>query len=134
VEASVEEGTGKVWLIDSNPRFWASLTASVWCGLNFVAESLMPAPAGTCVRALVAGSANMRHPLVQPSAWQGMLADRGRRGRLLRAMAFDPPAFGEFARDLPASALRFARVRTPLKAWPGKESDVKLPGIRGNAL
>lgn len=134
VDARVEEGTGKVWLIESNPRFWASLTASVWCGLNFVAESLVPAPKEAGVRALVAGSASIRHPLMQPSAWQGMLADRGRRGRLLRAMAFDPPALGDFARELPATALRFARARTPLKAWPGQASGVKLPGFRGNAL
>ncbi|WP_420473884.1 ATP-grasp domain-containing protein [Noviherbaspirillum sp. ST9] len=134
VDARVEEGTGKVWLIESNPRFWASLPASVWCGLNFVAESLMPPPKGAAMRALVAGSASIRHPLVRPSAWQGMLADRGRRGRLLRAMAFDPPALGEFARELPATALRLARTRVPLKAWPGKASVVKLPGFRGNAL
>ncbi|OWW19283.1 ATP-grasp domain-containing protein [Noviherbaspirillum denitrificans] len=113
VDARMEEGTGKVWLIESNPRFWASLPASVWCGLNFVAESLVPAPRGARVRVLAAGSVSMRHPLVQLSAWRGMLADRGGRGRLLRAMAFDPPALRDFARELPATALRFARARPP---------------------
>lgn len=122
VDARVEEGTGKVWLIESNPRFWASLTASVWCGLNFVAESIVPAQKGAGVRMLTAGSASVRHPLMCPSAWQGMLADRGGRGRLLRAMAFDPPALGEFARELPATALRFARARTPLQGWTGKST------------
>ncbi|HYD59982.1 MAG TPA: ATP-grasp domain-containing protein [Noviherbaspirillum sp.] len=112
VDARVEEGTGKVWLIESNPRFWASLTASVWCGLNFVAESLVPAPKNAGVRALTAGSVSIRHPLVRPAAWRGLLADRGGRGRLLRAMAFDPPSLGEFARELPATALRFAGRRT----------------------
>ena len=112
VDARVEEGTGKVWLIESNPRFWASLTASVWCGLNFVAESLVPASTNAGVRALTAGSASIRHPLVRPTAWRRLLADRGGRGRLLRAMAFDPPALGEFARELPATALRFAGRRT----------------------
>jgi predicted ATP-grasp superfamily ATP-dependent carboligase len=122
VDARVEEGSGKVWLIESNPRFWASLTASVWCGLNFVAESIMPAPEGAGVRMLTAGSASMRHPLMRPSAWQRMLADRGGRGRLLRAMAFDPPALGEFARELPSAALRFARTRKPLQGWRGKSA------------
>lgn len=111
VDARVEEGTGKVWLIESNPRFWASLTASVWCGLNFVAESIVPSLRDAEVRTLTAGSANIRHPLMRPSAWHGMLADRGGRGRLMRAMAFDPPAMGEFARELPVSMLRFARAR-----------------------
>lgn len=111
VDARVEEGTGKVWLIESNPRYWASLTASVWCGLNFVAESIVPASRESGPRALTTGSASTRHPLMRPSAWQGLLADRSGRGRLLRAMAFDPPALGDLARDLPATAYRFARTR-----------------------
>lgn len=123
VDARVEEGTGKIWLIESNPRFWASLTASVWCGLNFVAESLMPVTKEAGMRLLTAGSASMRHPLMRPSTWQRMLIDRGGRGRLLRAMAFDPPAFGEFARDLPSTALRFARGRTLLAGSTEKLSD-----------
>jgi hypothetical protein len=31
----------------------------------------------------------------------------GGRGRLLRAVAFDPPALGAFVRDLPAAGWRF---------------------------
>jgi predicted ATP-grasp superfamily ATP-dependent carboligase len=112
VDARVEEGTGKVWLIESNPRFWASLNASVWCGLNFVAECIVPAPRRVGTRALTAGSASVRHPLVRPSAWRRMLADRGGHGRLLRAMVFDPLALGAFVRELPLSALRYAHART----------------------
>ncbi|HYD94807.1 MAG TPA: ATP-grasp domain-containing protein [Noviherbaspirillum sp.] len=113
VDARVEEGSGKLYLIESNPRFWASLTASVWCGLNFVAESLLPAPKNSGVRALTAGSASMRHPLIRPAAWRGLLTDRSSRGRLLRAMAFDPPALGGFARELPATVLRAAQRPLP---------------------
>lgn len=122
VDARVEEGTGKVWLIESNPRFWASLTASVWCGLNFVAESIVPASKNAEMRMLTAGSASIRHPLIHPAVWRGMLADRSGKGRLLRAIAFDPPALGQFARELPATALRFARARTYpfLKGWQGE--------------
>lgn len=108
VDARVEDGTGKVYLIESNPRFWASLTASVWCGLNFVAESLLPAPGTIGVRALTTGSANVRNPLVRFSAWRDLFADRGGQGRLLRGMAFDPPALGAFARELPTAMLRVA--------------------------
>ncbi|HZW21011.1 ATP-grasp domain-containing protein [Noviherbaspirillum sp.] len=123
VDARVEEGTGKVWLIESNPRFWASLTASVSCGLNFVAESIVPAAGDAGVRALTAGSASIRHPLIRPSAWRSMLADRSGQGRLLRAMAFDPPALGAFARELPASVFRFARTRArPCLSGSGKSA------------
>lgn len=111
IDARIEAATGKVFLIESNPRFWASLTASVWCGLNFVAESIMPAPAGKGVRQLTDGTAFTRHPLIRPSAWSQLVVDRSERGRLLRAMAFDPPALGAFARDLPGNAWRSASER-----------------------
>ncbi len=39
IDARQEHITGKVYLIESNPRFWASLGASAWCGLNFVTEA-----------------------------------------------------------------------------------------------
>ena len=111
VDARVEAATGKVYLIESNPRFWASLTASVWCGLNFVAESIVPAPKQSGRRELSTGFASMRHPLIRPSSWRRMLGDTGQRGRLLRAMAFDPLAFSEFARELPATCWRYAHRR-----------------------
>jgi predicted ATP-grasp superfamily ATP-dependent carboligase len=111
VDARVETATGKVYLIESNPRFWASLTASVWCGLNFVAESIVPAPKEGGMRELTAGFASTRHPLIRPSSWRRMLGDMGERGRLLRAMTFDPFALGEFARDLPMTCWRYASRR-----------------------
>jgi len=112
VDARVEAATGKVYLIESNPRFWASLTASVWCGLNFVAESIVQAPRASGTHALTNGFASTRHPLFTPSSWRLMLADPGERGRLLRAMTFDPLAFSQFARSLPSSCWRFANRRT----------------------
>lgn len=119
VDARIESATGKVYLIESNPRFWASLTASVWCGLNFVAESIVPAPKEIGPRELTAGMASTRHPLIQPSSWRRMLADMGQRGRLLRAMAFDPMAFSEFVRELPLTCWRYAskRAQPYLKGW-----------------
>ncbi len=39
IDARQEHVTGKIYLIESNPRFWASLGASAWCGLNFVTEA-----------------------------------------------------------------------------------------------
>jgi hypothetical protein len=31
---------GSIWLVDANPRFWGSLDAARWCGLNFAAAGL----------------------------------------------------------------------------------------------
>jgi len=33
----VEEGTGKLYVIECNPRVWGSLMYSVWAGVNFIA-------------------------------------------------------------------------------------------------
>jgi hypothetical protein len=31
---------GSIWIVDANPRFWGSLDAARWCGLNFTAAGL----------------------------------------------------------------------------------------------
>lgn len=31
---------GSVWIVDANPRFWGSLDAARWCGMNFTAAGL----------------------------------------------------------------------------------------------
>lgn len=111
IDARRETATGTMYLIESNPRFWASLTASVWCGLNFVAESIVMGTGPKTVRQLTAGTAFTRHPLIRPASWRPLISDSGERGRLLRAMAFDPPALGEFARSLPVNAWRSASKR-----------------------
>ncbi len=113
IDARIENATGKVYLIESNPRFWASLTASVWCGLNFVAESIVPALNTSGVRRLTAGTAYTRHPLIRPSAWKRLASDASERGRLLRAMAFDLPALNEFVREFPVACWRYVSRRVP---------------------
>lgn len=116
VDARIEKRTGKVFLIESNPRFWASVTASVWCGLNFVAESIQqPARAGSPPR-LTSGRSYNRHPLVRPSAWRG-LADSGERGRLLRAWMFDGYTLGKLVQELPEMAVRAVKrqIRSMVK-------------------
>lgn len=90
VDARIEEGTGKVFLFESNPRFWRSLSASVWCGLNFVAESIETAPFTGGVRMLTSGSADTYyHPLFRPLLWRYALFDVGQRGRMLRIKTLD---------------------------------------------
>jgi predicted ATP-grasp superfamily ATP-dependent carboligase len=116
VDARIEKRTGKVFLIESNPRFWASVTASVWCGLNFVAESVEHTPRPHGPRRLTSGSAVMRHPLVQPASWPSMLTDQYARGRLLRATTFDIYSLAEFARNLPGMFWKFAKKQNAQRA------------------
>lgn len=106
IDARVDKLSGKVYLIESNPRFWASLNASVACGLNFVAESIQTQPRTHGIRRLTAGKSYTSHPVLHPSTWPALLSDAGDNGRLLRAMTFDPYALGSFATALPSLAWR----------------------------
>lgn len=106
IDARIDKRTGKVYLLESNPRFWASLNASVACGLNFVAESIRSLPRAHGVRRLTAGKSFTSHPVLHPSTWPALLSDGGDNGRLLRAMTFDPLAIGSFATALPSIAWR----------------------------
>jgi predicted ATP-grasp superfamily ATP-dependent carboligase len=106
IDARIDKHSGKVYLLESNPRFWASLNASVACGLNFVAESIQSLPRRHGVRRLTAGKSYITHPVLHPSTWPALLSDAGDNGRLLRAMSFDPLAISSFATALPSLAWR----------------------------
>jgi predicted ATP-grasp superfamily ATP-dependent carboligase len=106
IDARIDKRSGKVYLLESNPRFWASLNASVACGLNFVAESIQAQPRVHGIRRLTAGKSYTTHPVLHPSTWPALLSDAGDNGRLLRAMTFDPHALGSFATALPSLAWR----------------------------
>lgn len=133
VDARIDAATGKVYLIESNPRFWATLTASVWCGLNFVAESIVQLPRANGVLQLTAGMAQTRNPLIRPSSWRQLVGDAGWRGRLLRAVAFDFPTFRDFMRELPVNGLRYARRRTAI-LLKGPSALAGMPKLQGNPL
>jgi predicted ATP-grasp superfamily ATP-dependent carboligase len=111
IDARVERSTGRIYLIESNPRFWVSMTASAWCGVNFFAECLQPAAQAGPVRRLTGGIAQTRHPLLRPACWPLLLSDGGVRGRLLRATLFDRYTFGKLVGDVPAM---FERLRKRL--------------------
>jgi predicted ATP-grasp superfamily ATP-dependent carboligase len=87
--ARVEEASGLVFLIESNPRFSGSLSASVWCGLNFVQACLEPQPPG--IRRLRGCRASVHyHPLVRPALWvQALCSKHAHRKRMLGAMMTD---------------------------------------------
>jgi predicted ATP-grasp superfamily ATP-dependent carboligase len=91
IDARVEDGTGKVFLFESNARFWRSLSASVWCGLNFVAESMKPSLQPDKIAMLTSGCADTYyHPLFRPSLWRHALFDNdGHRGQMVRIMMID---------------------------------------------
>jgi len=42
-DAREHEKDGSLWIVDANPRFWGSLDAARWCGLNFTAAGLATA-------------------------------------------------------------------------------------------
>lgn len=90
IDARIEDGTGKVFLIECNPRFWRSLLASVWCGLNFVGESIEPSLRPDKIRMLTSGCADtFYHPLFRPSLWRYAIFDQGHQGRMVRLMMVD---------------------------------------------
>jgi len=119
VDARIDKTTGAIYLIESNPRFWASLTASAWCGLNFVAESLHEHRSIPNVARLTAGIAHLRHPLLRPTCWRELLTATSERGRLLRAMTFDWPALSELLSELPMMCRRHMQKLKgdATKAW-----------------
>ncbi|MDB5825169.1 MAG: ATP-grasp protein [Herminiimonas sp.] len=114
IDARMDRETGLVYLIEANPRFWASLAAATLCGLNFVAESVAPTRLTKSHAALklTSGDASCRHPALQPACWKTMTTDSGYRGRLLRAKAFDPYSLGQLALELSESSMRYARNKT----------------------
>lgn len=107
VDVRQETSTGKFFLIESNPRFWASLASTIECGLNFAAESVKLAPPMTQPLRLTTGRSYTRHPFLRPSCWWRLALDRSEQGRLLRARAFDPYSLGELVQQLQSA---FARL------------------------
>jgi predicted ATP-grasp superfamily ATP-dependent carboligase len=123
IDARIEKETGKVFLIESNPRFWASLTASIWCGLNFVEESAKEVVDIREPRALVSGTAYLRHPLLRPAAW-GTLFDSSQRGRLTRSAMLDVYTLSKFMMDLPILSFRYIGKRVAHRVHTSKS----MPG------
>ena len=114
VDVRLDKRTGEVFLIESNPRFWASLVAAVGCGLNFVAESVRPCLPGEAPRQLTSGRFHTRHPLLRPAAWHQLFSDKGEAGRLLRARLFDLYSLGQLAQQMPGMASRvLVRSKAP---------------------
>jgi predicted ATP-grasp superfamily ATP-dependent carboligase len=91
LDARLEEKTGRVYLFESNPRFWGSLSASVWCGLNFVQACLEPPPPPPQIRQLRGCRASVHyHAIVRPALWfEALFSDHAHRKRMLGAMLTD---------------------------------------------
>ncbi|MDO9216551.1 MAG: ATP-grasp domain-containing protein, partial [Lacisediminimonas sp.] len=121
IDARIDKRTGNVYLIEANPRYWASLTAAVVCGLNFVAASVAPLASTSGVRRLTTGSASCRHPVLQPSSWKDLVMDAGYLGRLFRAKTFDLYSVGQFGRELSDSCVRYAQKKAILRINGGPQ-------------
>jgi hypothetical protein len=107
LDARMDARTGEVVLIESNPRFWASLAAPMACGLNFLAEALpgaLPSVGGP--RRPTLARCNRRHPLLRPSEWWRAVADGSPQGRQFRAALWDPYSLASFLGEVPAMAAR----------------------------
>ena len=90
VDARIEQGTGRVWLFEANPRYWRSLAASVWAGMNFAAENIAERMPQGSPRMLCDGRANAyHHPLLRPHLWWHALFGLGTQRRLARLLAVD---------------------------------------------
>jgi predicted ATP-grasp superfamily ATP-dependent carboligase len=117
IDARIEAGTGDVYLFESNPRFWRSTSASVWCGMNFVELGVM-AHAGK-VRKLVSGSADTYfHPLYAPALCPHALFGNGQRRKMARMMLFDACIFLSSTRIVVLQAAKPSW--TKLRAWRRK--------------
>ncbi len=118
LDARIEHLTGHVYLLESNPRYWATISASAGAGLNFVAASIAPPPDEAPVRLLTHGEFHTRHPLMRPSTWPSMLFDTSGHGRLLRAKMTDMQSVGGALKSIAVKPARmlphlFARRRNP---------------------
>jgi len=101
IDARIEDDTGKVFLIECNPRFWRSLLASVWCGLNFVGESIEPSLQPENIHMLISGYADTYyHPLFRPSLWRYAIFDQGHQGRMVRLMMVDMCILGATVKSI----------------------------------
>jgi hypothetical protein len=114
VDARIEKDTGDIFLFESNPRFWRSLSASVWNGLNFAAECMDEPTVAGDVRLLNSGSADTYyHPVFRPSMWKYLLFDRGHRGRMARSMMSDITIL------LASTRIMYERYRDGSSRWFG---------------
>lgn len=121
IDARIDRRSGRVCLIESNPRYWASMTAALWCGLNFVQESLRyvrdPEPDSGPLR-LAQGRAYTRYPLLRAGNLRCLLS-RSLRGRLLRWSVMDPWRMSRLALDLSNLPKKHGRSVITWLRWTG---------------
>lgn len=78
IDLRVDEATGEVRVLECNPRFWYTLQASLWAGINFVEAGFALAAGNPVARTTpVAGAYHLhshllKHLLWQPSEWRGI--------------------------------------------------------------
>lgn len=104
IDARLEENTGRIYLVETNPRFWASVDVALAAGLDFLAASLAPPPVlrtgPECIRV------NRRHPLLRPRDWPMLLTSPAPEARLARGLLMDPRAGAALVKEIPGMAAR----------------------------
>ncbi|WP_019143164.1 ATP-grasp domain-containing protein [Noviherbaspirillum massiliense] len=111
VDGRIEERTGDVYLFEANPRYWRSHAASVWCGLNFAAESVERLQQTAEPRVLTSGCADtFYHPVFRPLLWPYIAFGAGHRGHMSRLMMKD---FCSLASQARAGLKNGMRKRVP---------------------
>lgn len=116
IDARIDELSGKIYLIESNPRYWASLSAALWCGVNFVQESLKYISithSHENTNRLVGARAYTRYPLLRPGGLRCLALDRGLRGRLVRLSVIDPWKISRLILGISKQLLRHVRTTLP---------------------
>ena len=116
IDARIDELSGKIYLIESNPRYWASLSAALWCGENFVQESLKYIAITNShenTNRLAGARAYTRYPLLRPGGLRCLALDRGLRGRLVRLSVIDPWKISRLFLGISKQLLRHVRTTLP---------------------
>jgi hypothetical protein len=110
LDARIDDRSGKAWLLEANPRFWRSLSASVWCGMNFVERCVVRSDEAPPARLRSGRADTYYHPLFRPALWPYAL-DRTHRGRMVRTMAPEICTLTMSGRILGARTLSSMRSR-----------------------
>lgn len=116
IDARIDELSGKIYLIESTPRYWASLSAALWCGVNFVQESLKYITithGHENTNRLVGARAYTRYPLLRPGGLRCLALDRGLRGCLVRLSVIDPWKISRLIFGLSKQLLRHVQTTLP---------------------
>lgn len=110
VDARLQHKTGKIFLIESNPRFWASMSAATYCGLNFVEELINAENKFERTKYLLSGNFKHSYFYNRPSVLLRYLFGSDSKAKLFRASVFNYHSLVHSCKKLPRKILRLTHV------------------------